>query len=426
MTNDLKAKSGSTVTWPLYLLFFTSVDTVLFGTNSNKTFLFVPRIVAFFLIVLLPFLKTESNNRKMTGGGILAFICMVFLLLMSSFVNQDPLETTLSRTLTLISSIVIVGCYSDREYFTALDRFLFLISVFALVTEFFAYFFPQVISDLPVITNTVKHKIYVYFFGAIEKSNLSRDLIRANGIFWEPGSYSIYLIIGIIYQLFGRSKINVLHLLVYVIALIFTFSTTGYIAFAVVLLGFTFSKRNDALSKRVRGVLISSTVLFFLISILLDSTTIQEFVFSKLFSGTSSATTRYSSLFNGMKVAISHPILGVGNSYRQYMAEYVVDSVFNNGGTSITNTIVAQFACYGFPFGIFFLIGTLVFFKRWSQNNFDWIVLCVCIVLAYSGERFFSFLPFVFTFYGFCDTNPNQKALPNRKTDETLPLQSKA
>ena len=31
--------------WLLFLLFLTSTDTVLFGTNSNDLFLYVPRIV---------------------------------------------------------------------------------------------------------------------------------------------------------------------------------------------------------------------------------------------------------------------------------------------------------------------------------------------------------------------------------------------
>ena len=389
--------------WPLFLLLFTSVDTVLFGTNANKLFLYIPRFVALFIIISLPFIQSRKRGTlSFDKYSMSFFLLMIVSFCVSNFYNHEAFETFASRILAIVVAFIVTCCYSEEDYFKAFDKFIYLVSICAIITEIIAYVIPSFFIAFPSITNTVGSRFFVYFFGSMEQANLGRTIIRANGIFWEPGAFSIYLIIGIMNQLFGIGEINNRHLFVYIMALLLTFSTTGYVSLAFVILVFVFSKRTDLLSKRVKGVLIIGSVLIVIGSILLDNNLIQNMVLGKLISGTSSATTRYSSLFNGMKVAIDHPLFGVGSNFRPYMLEYVQSSIFNNGGTSITNTIVAQFACYGSIFGLLFFVGTIRFFKKWSTNMREWVALAIAILLAYSGERFFSFMPFVFVFYGFC------------------------
>jgi hypothetical protein len=363
----------------------------------------VPRIVALFIIIALPFLKCKNKGvlviqRKRT----FFFILMLLVFFLSSWVNKEAFETFISRMLTLVSAFVITCCYSDDEYFDALDSFLYAVSIVAIITEVITYLMPSLILAFPKVTNTVRVPFAHFFFGSMELTNIGRITVRANGIFWEPGAYAIYLIIGILYQLYGHSVPNAKHLLVYVIALLLTFSTTGYVTFAFIIAAYTFSRRSNRFSVRIKALLILGSITVVLAAIFTDSNLIQDMVFGKIFSGTSSATTRYSSIFNGMKVALAHPVYGVGNTYRGYMDDYVQQSIFNNGGTTVTNTIVAQFVCYGVVFGLIFLVGTLNFFKKWALNKYDLITICISILLAYTGERFFSFFPFVIVIYGLC------------------------
>ena len=49
--------------WPLIILLFTSVDTNLFGTNANRLFLFIPRILSALAIVILPVIKSGTIRK---------------------------------------------------------------------------------------------------------------------------------------------------------------------------------------------------------------------------------------------------------------------------------------------------------------------------------------------------------------------------
>ena len=48
-----------------------------------------------------------------------------------------------------------------------------------------------------------------------------------------------------------------------------------------------------------------------------------------------------------------------------------------------------------------FLVGTIKFMKHLSSSFLLWLILVLAIVMGYMGERFYSFIPFVFMFYGF-------------------------
>ena len=231
-------------------------------------------------------------------------------------------------------------------------------------------------------------------------------LIRSEGIFWEPGAYSIYLVFAMIFQLFVLEKPNYKRIALYIFCLIITFSTTGYLSIMVLIIGFLLSNRSSLLSKKLKYIFIILALLLIVGLIIFDTTIIYDTVFSKLTNGTSGATTRYSSFFNGMRVAFDHPLFGVASDSQKYMAEYVFSnrSIFNNGGTAITNTVVAQFASYGLVFGSLFLIGTIRYFFCISKTKIESFFLCLTIMMAYFGEKFYSFIPFIFVFYGLCES----------------------
>jgi len=68
----------------------------------------------------------------------------------------------------------------------------------------------------------------------------------------------------------------------------------------------------------------------------------------------------------------------------------------------LTNTMVSQFAAFGMIYGALYFIGTLKFFLN-EKKKFKLFVrlgLFITLMLLYTGEVFFSFLPIVFVFYG--------------------------
>ena len=393
--------------WPLIILLFTSVDTNLFGTNADKTYLFIPRILSAIAIIILPIMKT-GNPRKIiiNWKELLILIFMLSIMSISTLINREPMETYLSRIVVVILAYVICRAYSIRQFANVFDCFIFIVSIFNIITEVMAYITPNLLRKLPAFTNTAGYTFYSYIIGGISTANgnLNSLLIRGQGILWEPGAYAIYLVFALLFQLFVFETSNYKRIFLYILCLIITFSTTGYLSFLVLIIGFLMSKRTSNMSKWLKNIFILFAILIAIAIVILDTSLIYDTVFSKLTNGTSGATTRYSSFFNGIKVAFDHPLFGVASDSSQYMAEYVFSdgSIFNNGGTSITNTVVAQYASYGLIFGTMFLLGTLRYLLLISKSKFEWFFLCLTIMMTYFGEKFFSFFPFVFVFYGLC------------------------
>lgn len=392
-------KRDTVAKYLLYILFFTSVDTILFGTNSSKFFLFIPRIVGVLLIILVPIVYSRGNlNIKINKRRSCLFSLMLSLLCISSFYNGEDILTLGSRIIMLVTAYIITEYIDEKFYLSKFNRFVYIVTLFSFLTELLAYIYPTIILALPAFTNSANHVFYSYFFGAMESENVYQVLKRAQAVFWEPGAFAIYLDISIAYNLFFCKTIDVKTLRVLLLGLFITFSTTGYIVLTILILVFCFSNRKER-DLLYKNYLIYMLILIVFVLLIIEWNAIYELVFAKLTSGTSSATTRYSSLINGLRLTMDYPFFGVGSSYRDFMEYYVGTSDFNNGGNSVTNTIIAQFVTYGIPYGMIFVYGTVKYFKTWGKNKVECFCIVLAILLGYFGEHFFSFMPLIFIFY---------------------------
>ena len=388
----------------IIVFLFTSVDTLLFGTNKNQLFLYIPRIIAVLGIFGLPILFHGSLGKvKINFRELATLLLFLFLMTISSIINHENTLTFISRSLAIILGYSICRNVRKEVFFKAFDKAMIIISIGALIMELIAYLIPSLLLHLPKVYNTADKLHYTFYLSSVyDRNNLGTTLIRTSGIFWEPGAFAIYLVLAIFVQLFILDSPRIKTIILYLIALLFTFSTTGYISASALLLTYIFSERSSGVSKRLKRLFIAIIVVVLIISIGAENSELYSKVFGKLTSGTSSATTRYSSIFNGIKVVLDHPIFGVGSQSQDYMAFYVdsVGNQYSNGGYIITNTVVGYTVNYGVLFGVLFVIGTLKFVKIYASSKLEEIMLFIVFLMAYSGERFFSFLPFVFVFYG--------------------------
>ena len=383
--------------WPLIILFFTSTDTVMFGTNLNKLLLYVPRLVGVFFIITLLIIGNINFSRK-TVTALVSFITIAVL---SAMYNHMDFATIASRMISIIVAFFIVNFYSKKQYISIFNKVVYFIAVIAIITEVVAYTIPSLFNLFPTVTNTANYSFSYFFIGSMRHSFLGEIFIRAGGIFWEPGAFAIYIVIALMFEIFYVEKAETKKIVVYSIALVLTFSTTGYIAFTFLMLVFIFLKRfKNTNSKTFLGALFIGL----LFTLLFENNPIYEMVFAKIKNNNNTSVVRYSSLINGMEIAFDHPLLGIGsNNIREYMIEYSTKSIFNFGSNPmLTNTLVMQFATFGLIFGALFLFGTLKFFLN-EKSKFRLPVrlgLFIALMLLYTGEVFYSFLPFVFVFYG--------------------------
>lgn len=383
----------------LMLLFFTSTDTVLFGTNSNYRFLFIPRIVGLSVCILLPIILNKGRIRIDKR----LFLCAVMVLMIatSAIINQGKIGTIVSRIIPVcVACSIAMYCTLD-EFASVFCKFVYIVSVIALLMEAISYVFPMLIYSMPSVINTSGYRFATCFLGSIRISDLSKVFIRSNGIFWEPGAFAVYLNFAIFFQLIILKQHKLSRLFIYLIALSLTFSTAGYICFIFLMVVFIpFSNSSKSHLKLKRTMLFLT---FIAVVIICSSPEIMSLLFGKITNQESTTVVRWFSFLGGFKIALNTPFTGVfSNNISDTM-----QSIAAASGGMLTNTWSYQFAAYGIPFGALFTFCSYKFFSKIEKNIVSTVGFFTFLLLSYVGEMFFSFIPFIFVFYGLRETNEN-------------------
>lgn len=384
------------------LLFLTSTDTPLFGTNSNTVFLYIPRIMALLAIFILPYMKKSklSFNKKLLTVGFISNLIVII----STVVNDGVFSSMITKILAIDLALVIVDNLRLKEFAGLFDDFMFFISKIAIITEIIGYVFPSILSTFYIVNNAAGIPFSCFFIGSMDLTSLNSTLIRCNSIFWEPGAYAIYLIFAIINYLYICEEKNKKRLYTYIFCLIITFSTTGYIVLFM-LLGVHFLLKKEKMNNAYSLIFFLLAFIILPASMLFSSpdNPLYSMVFGKIENRTSTTVTRIASFVNGIEIALDNPFLGISQGdMGSVMADYAYKSDLNLGRNPMnTNTVTALLAAYGFILGGIFLNGYYKFLKKLSSNYLTTVGLFSVILLAYCGENFYSFMPFIWMFYGY-------------------------
>lgn len=384
----------------LLIILFTSVDTILFGTNGNRTMNYLPRFMA---LVGIIFLMSRYIKRD---TALIACITMVLISSVSNFIYDSDLATLITRVLFIILAYLLAEKFTINNYFKVYDFFMYFVSIFALLMEFIVFIFPNVVRNFFVIVNTSGTQFYSLGFASILSNFVGTGLpIRASGIFWEPGAFAVYLVIALMGQLYVFKSINIKHVVLYLISLLLTFSTTGIFAGAMLIFTYTFyGKNNNKNNYLIRCITIILIILIIVLILFGENTMLYNTIFGKIINGDSTAKTRYASFLVPFAILLDYPLLGVsGGNISELMRPYTYR--FGNllqASNMCTNTLSYQFGAYGLLFGLLFVIGTIKFCKKIScEKKIVTIGLFFTFFFAYFGENFFSFFPYIFVFLGF-------------------------
>jgi len=226
--------------------------------------------------------------------------------------------------------------------------------------------------------------LYVYRYPYYRTS-----LLRNTSIFWEPGAYQAFLNLAIIFEL-KRKKPNSFRMAIFIVSLITTFSTTGYITFLLITLKSFFEKSNNS----------KKTFLILLITLIFILTIFSEVIINKLSTDNLSFSRRILDAKIDLKIFFENPLLGVGyNNYSTSFIDNLKYSIFS--GTSSSNSITHALAVFGLVFT--FLISYLYirFILFFENNIFHRLFLFIILISIFSTENFMlSPLWMALAFYG--------------------------
>ena len=363
----------------LFIFMFTTSGYALSIVNGFDFYYFLLLPITIMLLCILKrgiFLQTLD-----------LFGCVYLLLMLASGITcllvPNNFIYTMKFILTVTFSFLFVINVSFADFKQMFIVFMRIITLASLVLHFSINIFGT-IPPLPLVTNINNVN---YYNGFIAFAFAGYGIDRNTGIFWEPGIFSSFLILALVFVILDspvkRKRFSVaIDVVLFAIGIVTTNSTAGYLLFFLVLTLFFF--RNRSITVGTVVVLTVALVLFFVMLINLNGIidSLVEWnprVFRKLVEENDSFTARAFSPIVNLQIFGRSPIFGVGlaEAGKQY-AQLTTSSQ--------TSTITYWMASFGL-FGVAFVgiaCWSVLRYRQW--NPFARIIFLVIIAIITNKE----------------------------------------
>lgn len=212
-------------------------------------------MITYLVTTLYLFILGINNallNKKVLFICIYWVIVNVLCTLFKSYsFNLNNVIGNLIPLLIAFSSIVIIGpnIWEKLEkvvfYLTLISLFIFVIQVITgSLFDQFSSVFGRFIADIYTETRPTAWYSFIYTYSPIEDIHFPRN----SGFMWEPGAYAMITAVFLGYRFLKYGVSLNKHNIVYVLALISTFSTAGYIMLILFFIIYIIETRNVLLS----------------------------------------------------------------------------------------------------------------------------------------------------------------------------------
>lgn len=374
-----------------FIVIVISEDTLMFGTNINQMFVGI----RFVVYIVLLFFCFNSTWRHI---DIRAFIPTLFIItsfLIVMVINRDFRNGYFLQLLGVLLALKISNTIKFNEFMEQFLKIIYFFSIASIALFAFATVLPSMINILPTIRNYGNVE-----FGTIVISNIMKldGLSRSSSIFREPGVFGLYLIISLLYEFFYTIQFNLKRVFVFLIALITTFSTTAFFAFALIILGYILQGKN--FKNKLYIFLGSALFLIFVFPF------VSDLVFSKLNisdPGYRSTLSRIASLAIPLAM-FKDNLFGVGLSnfvdlYPSYSVD-LFDVVFKPEGEA-TNTFINTFAMFGIVYGTILIYAVWGLAQNYHRSMLVTLMIFAIFLLLFSSQELrFSLLFNLLIMYG--------------------------
>lgn len=342
--------------------------------DFNRITLVALFIFTVFFIVLF-FVKTPTKlyrsflhpikNKLYKNPLIYTIIVPIIALVILSFYYYRHVNSlsTIGHYLLLVTfGFCLSLTVPIKKFVNFFNKTLVVLSVIALIL----FITTLTIGQLPLYTSTfisVNEAQYRSFLDVYFRIDVGDP--RNYGPFWEPGIFSLILIIGIVFELLVKEKPNWVNIVIFAGTLITTFSTSGLILL-LCCPPLYFAKKKHRLPFYVSLVISLALVVLFIY--LGDPSSKVPFfskVFAKMFNTSSSngsLTTRLESPQYGFKLFLISKGIGFGPN--------LFDTVYESIGIAQTSTfgwLVGSFGIMGLYFLVVFIIALFWYFFK--KNN---------------------------------------------------------
>lgn len=353
--------------------------------------------IAAFLIKDLLFL---NFNKPLIANSQLALYVILLLSILFSFISNGN-YSFLNTNIKLVLIITFAYLFTKNvrfdnfiEYYVRVLKVIVFISLIGYVLINFEI----ILTSLPVIENVNGVRYYngiVFFslkdFGFNTPSGTGRNI----GVFWEPGLYASFLIIGLLFEIGFKKKFSYYTIGFFLIALLTTLSTFAYLML-LLLLAFKVGNRiTKAQMFFVYGI--SAVVVIFLFlnyeALLNYLYVLKPELFGKVVESSISLTDRIESPLTNIKIFFDNPIFGAGLG----KAETIFSNLTEAAQTSTSTFMVAAFGIFGISYTVFFVYGIM---SLKMLNSYMRIIVIILILLIVNKEpHIFFTITYIILFY---------------------------
>lgn len=324
-------------------------------------------------------------------------ILIILIIVAQMFVFKNIAYGGISFILKLLFGLSIL-IHLKEDYKDYFFKFIYVISLF----NFMFYLLELVHIKIPPL---IIHEItygddieYLYNY-IIHTAKISEA--RFSGMFWEPGAFACYIILVLLINVDRTKKLLINHpfkLITICSALLMTFSTTGYIAFFVLLIFVLHSKLKKNF---ILYPIIVSTVIFIAVHLWQNFDFLGE-KFSIQFEDALKLdgefiNTRLGSLIFDSYYIIKHPFVGNGfESSTRYADHPFLQDLALGHGNGFSN-FLAQLGILPFCYIVY-----LLFLNKTRK----WMLLLIFLILL-QGEQLLNFPLFIIFPYYFIWAHKN-------------------
>ena len=327
--------------------------------NSGGGMLFVlaknPMTIILLLLLLLYWLitKKRTNPNK-------AFLCLVLftvLICMNALfaIGGQSINTYGYFFLTLLIAFFASITVNPENFVKILLKVLTFYKYQAIFGFLVSLLMANQFSIIDLGDERIYHTFYYlcYFIPESDRSIGSFQLLRNQGLFWEPGILQIYMNILLFLQLFVF-RVRTISIAMTLFVIGSTFSTSGYIISMVLFL----YKYKSMLT--VKKFIIYTPVFIVFIAILFPF--VKANIEDKLTGEHAmSAQVRLFDTLQSIVIISDYPLTGIGltiEAYQSLQGSYkqVLD-MYSYNPEGNTNSILSLFVFFGFPVGLLMIYG---------------------------------------------------------------------
>ena len=369
----------------MFIIMFISDDTVMFGTNMNQSFVVIRYLVYAILLVLLVRQPTAAACVRLARWRNLVIAVVMALAFTATMVmNGDVRNGYFLEALVLLLAGLIALRVERRVFLSQFSQVLFGFAVFSLCIFPLAIFSTPLLELLPVTEN----------YAGVEFVNLGLamifrdpDIIRNTAIFREPGVFALYLLTGLMVELFYMPRPRYTYIAVFLVALGTAMSTTGYFVGYLLLSGYILRQNI------MNALLVSLLVMVLAAGVIYVWPEIIHFIFSKFDEDSNefaSALARLSSISVPFLIFLDNPVFGAGLT--RFVDQYLLfsEQLFGfpiSPDSASTNTILNMFAIYGAVLGLLTVGGLFKFAWSLTLNRLARLISFIALLMMFSSQE---------------------------------------